>query len=71
MTGPAASPPYRLVTTGLDPVVHAEVRLSMDGRIKSGHDESGAAKESSECHVLSEKRSAENALIYRRKFESV
>jgi hypothetical protein len=29
----------RLVTTGLDPVVHAEVRLSMDCRIKSGNDE--------------------------------
>jgi hypothetical protein len=26
------------VTTGLDPVVHAEVRLSMDCRIKSGND---------------------------------
>jgi hypothetical protein len=29
-----------IVTTGLDPVVHADVRLSMDCRIKSGNDES-------------------------------
>jgi hypothetical protein len=28
-----------LVTTGLDPVVHGEVRLTMDCRIKSGNDE--------------------------------
>jgi hypothetical protein len=28
-----------LVTTGLDPVVHAEVRRFMDCRIKSGNDE--------------------------------
>ena len=28
-----------LVTTGLDPVVHGEVRPSMDCRIKSGNDE--------------------------------
>jgi hypothetical protein len=28
-----------LVTTGLDPVVHAEVLLTMDCRIKSGNDE--------------------------------
>jgi len=27
-----------LVATGLDPVVHAEVRLTMDCRIKSGND---------------------------------
>jgi hypothetical protein len=27
------------VTTGLDPVVHADVRLSMDARVKPGHDE--------------------------------
>jgi hypothetical protein len=27
------------VTTGLDPVVHAKVRLTMDCRIKSGNDE--------------------------------
>ena len=31
--------PLSLVTTGLDPVVHAGVRLSMDCRIKSGNDE--------------------------------
>jgi hypothetical protein len=28
-----------LVTTGLDPVVHADVRLSMDAPVKPGHDE--------------------------------
>jgi hypothetical protein len=28
-----------LVTTGLDPVVHAEVRLPMDRRIESDNDE--------------------------------
>jgi hypothetical protein len=27
------------VTTGLDPVVHADVRLGMDARVKPGHDE--------------------------------
>jgi hypothetical protein len=32
-------PVLPLVTTGLDPVVHAEVRLAMDCRIKSGNDE--------------------------------
>jgi hypothetical protein len=30
---------FVLVTTGLDPVVHAEVRFTMDCRIKSGNDE--------------------------------
>jgi hypothetical protein len=28
-----------LVTSGLDPVVRAEVRLSVDARVKPGHDE--------------------------------
>jgi len=28
-----------LVTTGLDPVVHADARLAIDCRIKSGNDE--------------------------------
>jgi hypothetical protein len=27
------------VTTGLDPVVHADVRLTMDCRVKPGNDE--------------------------------
>ena len=27
------------VTAGLDPVVHADVRLGMDARVKPGHDE--------------------------------
>jgi hypothetical protein len=33
--------PFRLlvVTTGLDPVVHAELRLPRDCRIKSGNDD--------------------------------
>ena len=31
-----------LVTTGLDPVVHVELRLIMDCRIKSGNDETEA-----------------------------
>ena len=30
---------FLLVTTGLDPVVHVELRLIMDCRIKSGNDE--------------------------------
>jgi hypothetical protein len=29
----------RIVTTGLDPVVHAELTLGMDCRIKFGNDE--------------------------------
>jgi hypothetical protein len=33
-----------LVTTGLDPVVHADSRLDMDCRIKSGNDEVLAAR---------------------------
>jgi hypothetical protein len=36
-------PSFFLVTTGLDPVVHAEVRLTMGCRIKSGNDEWGGA----------------------------
>jgi hypothetical protein len=28
----------RFVTTGLDPVVHAELQFSMDCRVKSGND---------------------------------
>jgi hypothetical protein len=28
----------RFVTTGLDPVVHAELQFTMDCRIKSGND---------------------------------
>jgi len=28
-----------LVTTGLDPVVHADVPLGIDTRVKPGHDE--------------------------------
>jgi hypothetical protein len=31
--------PLFIVTTGLDPVVHANLRLTMDCRIKSGNDE--------------------------------
>jgi hypothetical protein len=30
---------FSVVTTGLDPVVHDEARLTMDCRIKSGNDE--------------------------------
>jgi hypothetical protein len=30
---------FFLVTTGPDPVVHADLRLTMDCRIKSGNDE--------------------------------
>jgi hypothetical protein len=32
------------VTTGLDPVVHAEVPLGMDARVKPGHDERESGK---------------------------
>jgi hypothetical protein len=31
---------FFLVTTGLDPVAHADMQLTMDCRIKSGNDES-------------------------------
>jgi hypothetical protein len=33
-----------LVTTGLDPVVHAEVRQGMDARVKPGHDGRASSK---------------------------
>jgi hypothetical protein len=32
------------VTTGLDPVVHAEIRLIMDCRVKPGNDEQRVTK---------------------------
>jgi hypothetical protein len=30
---------FHCVTTGLDPVVHADMQLGMDARVKPGHDE--------------------------------
>jgi hypothetical protein len=55
------------VTTGLDPVVHTDLPLCMDCRIKSGNDDIAATKESSECVEFNRNPARQTVLILRQK----